>query len=175
MNDDRVKARERFRTCVTAQRMVCCIMLCRVCEQLIQKHGLSGAEALLKQKPDLWREMLLKAQIPALLDVYDVIAESLIYNALYFFRDRIENAFRSRDYIGSLSGERSKRGRNDSIYERLDLQFSWPQAMQHAVAVKGAGITRNSVVQMLKNWRNQGLIEQTGEGEYRKIHTSIGS
>ena len=175
MNDDRVKARERFRTCVTAQRMVCCIMLCRVCEQLIQKHGLSGAEALLKQKPDLWREMLLKAQIPALLDVYDVIAESLIYNALYFFRDRIENAFRSRDYIGSLSGERSKRGRNDSIYERLDLQFSWPQAMQHAVAVKGAGITRNSVVQMLKNWRNQGLIEQTGEGEYRKIQTSIGS
>ena len=44
MNDDRVKARERFRTCVTTQRMVCCIMLCRVCEQLIQKHGLIGAE-----------------------------------------------------------------------------------------------------------------------------------
>ncbi len=100
-NDDRVKARERFRTCVTTQRMVCCIMLCKVCEQLIQKHGLAGAETQLKQNPILWKEMLLKAQTPSMLDNYDVIADSLLDNALYFFRDRIESAFHSSSYVGS--------------------------------------------------------------------------
>ena len=168
-NDDRTRARQRFRVCVTAQRMTCCLMLCRVCEQLIQKHGLAGAEAQLKQQPGLWREMLLKAQTPQLLSAYDVIADSLIDNALYFFRDRIENAFTSRDYAGSQNGERIKRGKNDSIYERLDVQFSYQQAMQHSVALKGAGITHNSVRQMLKNWRKQGLVVLTEDGNYRKV------
>ena len=169
MNDDRVKARQRFRVCVTAQRMTCCVMLCKVCESLIQKHGLNGAESQLKQKPNLWKEQLLKAQTPQMLEIYDVIAESLIENALYFFRDRIENAFRSRDYSGSMSGERLKSGKNDSIFERLDPQFTEDQAMQHSVAVKGAGVTRNSVIQMLKNWRKQGLIERIDNKKYRKL------
>ena len=171
MNDDRVKARERFRTCVTTQRMVCCIMLCKVCEQLIQKHGLVGAETQLKQHPDLWRDMLLKVQTPAMLDIYDVIADSLLDNALYFFRERIENAFRSRNYIGG--NERRRQGKNDSIYERLDLDFSFDMALQHSVSVNGAGVSRNQVHQMLKNWRKQGLITQTGPAQYRKLLGSV--
>jgi hypothetical protein len=167
-NDDRVKARQRFRVCVTTQRMVCCLMLCKVCEQLIQKHGLNGAETLLKQKPDLWKEMLLKTQTAQMLEVYDVIADSLMENALFFFRERIENAYGSRDYAGSQNGLRSKRGRNDSIYERLDMQFTLAQAMQQSVALKGAGVTQNSVRQMLKNWRSQGLVEQTGHETFKK-------
>ena len=115
MNDDRTRARQRIRVCVTAQRMTCCLMLCKVCETLIQKHGLSGAEIRLKQYPNLWKEMLLKVQTPTMLEVYDVIADSLLENALYFFRDRIENAFASRDYAGGQNGERQKRGKNDSI------------------------------------------------------------
>ena len=166
-NDDRVKARERFRTCVTTQRMVCCLMLCRVCEQLIQKHGVTGAEALLKQKPDLWREMLLKAQTPALLDTYDVIADSLIETALYFFRDRIEAAFRSRNYVGN--NERRRMGKNDTIYERLDFDFGFEMALQHSVRANGASVTRNQVHQMLKNWMKQGLIVRTESGQYRKL------
>ena len=170
-NDDRTKARQRIRVCITAQRMTCCLMLCKVCETLIQKHGLSGAESRLKQQPGLWKEMLLKVQTPTMLEAYDVIADTLIENALHFFRDRIENAFCSRDYAGYLSGERSKRGRNDSIFERLDPQFSFEQAMQHSVAVKGAGVTHNSVRQMLKNWRKQGLVFLTDEGRYRKVNS----
>ena len=168
-NDDKVRARQRFRVCVTAQRMTCCLMLCRVCESLIAKHGLSGAEARLKQQPNLWHELLLKAQTAQMLDTYDVIADSLLENALHFFRDRIEAAFSSRNYAGYLSGDRMKRGRNDSIYERLDVQFTFEQAMQHSVAVKGAGITRNGVRQMLKNWRRQGLVVPTENGRYRKL------
>ena len=166
-NDDRVKARERFRTCVTAQRMVCCMMLCKVCEQLIQKHGLNGAETQLKQNPNLWKEMILKAQTPTMLDTYDVIADSLLDNALYFFRDRIENAFRSRDY--AVRNERRRIGKNDTIYERLDVEFNVDMALQHSVSVNGAGVSRNQVRQMLKNWKNQGLIVQTEAGRYRKV------
>jgi hypothetical protein len=169
MNDDRTRARQRFRVCVTAQRMTCCLMLCKVCEGLIQKHGLNGAEVQLKQNPLLWKELLLKAQIPSLLEAYDVIADSLLENALYFFRDRIENAFSSRDYAGYMNGERMRRSKNDSIYERLDPVFTFEQATQQAVAMKGAGVTHNTVRQMLKNWRNQGLVLQTPERKFRKI------
>jgi len=168
-NDDRTRARQRFRVCVTAQRMTCCLMLCKVCEGLIQKHGLSGAETKLKQHPNLWKELLLKAQTPTMLEAYNVIADSLLENALYFFRSRIENAFLSRDYAGNPCSERQKRGKNDSIFERLDFHFSFEQAMQHSVAVKGAGVNHNTVRQMLKNWRKQGLVVQEEEGKYRKM------
>ena len=169
MNDDKVRARQRFRVCVTAQRMTCCLMLCKVCETLIQKHGLSGAESRLKQYPNLWKEMLLRAQTPQMLEAYDVIADSLLENALHFFRDRIENAFASRDYAGYRNGERLKRGKNDSIYNRLDMLFTFEQATQHSIAIKGAGVTHNSVRQMLKNWGKQGLVVLTDEGKYRKM------
>lgn len=168
-NDDKTMARQRMRVCVTAQRMTCCLMLCKVCEGLIQKHGLAEAEALLKQQPDLWKALLQDEQTPQMLEVYDVIANTLVDNALCFFRERIEKAFNSRDYQFNLSGERSKHGRNDSIYARLDPLFTFEQAMQHSVAMKGAGVTRNSVKQMLKNWRIQGLIEQAEEKKYRKL------
>ncbi len=167
-NDDKVRARQRFRICVTAQRMTCCLMLCKVCETLIQKHGVSGAEKLLKQKPDLWQTMLQKAQTPQLLEAYDVVADYLMETALYFFRDRIEAAFQSRDYSGS--NDRQRMGRNDSIFERLDVEFGFEGAFQHSVSVKGANVSRNSVRQMLKNWKKQGLIVQTEAGRYRKVN-----
>ena len=168
MNDDKVKARQRFRICVTAQRMTCCLMLCKVCEQLIQKHGLSGAESRLKQNPNLWKEMLLKTQTPSMLAIYDVIADSLMENALFYFRERIENAYNSRNYAGSQGNGRVRRTKNDSIYARLDLEFTFEQAMQQTIAIKGAGVTRNSVQQMLKNWCNQGLSTQIEKGKFRK-------
>ena len=167
-NDDKTRARQRFRICVTAQRMTCCLMLCKVCEQLIQKHGLNGAETLLKQKPTLWKEMLVKTQTAQMLETYDVIADSLMDNALFFFRERIENAVNSRNYAGNQNDVRMRRGKNDSIYERLDQQFTFAQAMQQSVIEKGAGVTQNSVQQMLKNWRNQGLIVQTNNDTFRK-------
>ena len=166
-NDDKVRARQRFRICVTAQRMTCCIMLCKVAEQLIQKHGLGGAEKLLKQKTDLWQTMLQKAQTPQLLEVYNVVADYLMETALYFFRDRIEAAFNSREYSGT--NDRQRMGKNDSIFERLDVEFGFDGAFQHSVSVKGANVSRNTVRQMLKNWKKQGLIVQTEVGRYKKV------
>ncbi|MBR4709114.1 MAG: DUF3987 domain-containing protein, partial [Bacteroidaceae bacterium] len=166
-SDDRVRARQRFRVCVTAQRMTCCLMLCKVAELLIQKHGYNGAEKQLKASPDLWKKMLLDVQTPRMLETYDTIADYLLETALWFFRDRIENAFASRDY--AVDSDRRRMGKNDSIYERLDAEFSFDGALQHSVAVKGSSVSRNSVRQMLKNWKNQGLIVQTEPRKYRKV------
>ncbi len=170
-NHDMVKARQRFRVCVTAQRMTCCLMLCKVCELLIQQYGMDGAESQLKQFPDLWKDLLGQVQTPQMLENYDAIADALMESALFFFRERIEDAFNCREYTSCCIGERVIRGRNDSIYERLDMQFDFDQAMQQSVAIKGADITHNSVRQMLKNWRKQGLIVQMGDNVFRKIHS----
>ena len=168
-NDDKVKARQRFRICPTTMRMMTCLMLCRVASLLIDKHGLSGAEKLLKTQPNLWKEMIVKLQQPSFLSAFDVLADYQIDNAMYFFRDRIEAAFTSKDYCGQIISERTKRGKNDSIFSRLDNTFSFEQALQHSIAVKGANTSRNSVHQMLKNWRRQGLIEAVQGNKYQKL------
>ena len=169
-NDDRVKARQRFRICPTTMRMMTCLMLCRVAALLIDKHGLSGAETRLKQNPGLWKEMVMKQQQPSFLAAFNVLADYLLDNALFFFRERIEAAFSSNTYI-STSSERCKRGKNDSIFERLAESFSFEQALQQSIAVKGAGISRNAVFQMLKNWRKQGLVTKQ-QNKFEKVKTS---
>ena len=168
-NDDKVKARQRFRICPTTMRMMTCLMLCRVASLLIDKHGLSGAEKLLKTQPNLWKEMIVKLQQPSFLSAFDVLADYQIDNAMYFFRDRIEAAFTSKDYCPRDVAERTRRGKNDTIFSRLDNTFSYEQALQHSIAVKGANISRNAVYQMLKNWRRQGLIADVAGKKYQKI------
>ncbi len=163
-NDDKIKARQRFRICPTTMRMMTCIMLCRVVAALIDKHGVAGAETRLKQEPGLWREMILKQQTPAMLSAFDVLADYQMDNALFFFRERIEAAFMASSYVGTASFERLRHGKNDSIFERLDPSFSFEQALQQSVAVKGPNTSRNAVQQMLKNWRKQGLVVKV-EGE----------
>ena len=51
----------------------------------------------------------------------------------------------------------------------LDIQFSFEQAMQQSVAVKGANVNHNTVRQMLKNWRKQKLVVLEEDGNYRKV------
>ena len=51
----------------------------------------------------------------------------------------------------------------------LEPLFTFDQALQQSLAVKGAQSTRNSVHQMLKNWRKQGLVMKTEEASYRKL------
>ena len=169
-NDDKVKARQRFRICPTTMRMMTCLMLCRVAAQLIDRHGLAGAETRLKQQPGLWKELIVKQQQPSFLAAFDVLADYQIDNALHFFRDRIEAAFSSRDYSGQATTERTRRGRNDSIFERLDTTFSFEQALHHSISVKGAGTSRNTVRQMLKNWRKQGLVSFEPNNSFRKTY-----
>ena len=172
-NDDKVKARQRFRICPTTMRMMTCIMLCKVAETLIQKHGFQGAEKQLKQNPLLWKEMIVKTQTPTMLEAFNILADYQLDNALYFFRSRIEDAFSSKSYCGQTTYDRSRRGRNDSIFERLDVTFSFEQALQQSIAVKGANVTREVVRQMLKNWKRQGLIGVLPDMRYQKVQPSV--
>lgn len=172
-NDDKVKARQRFRICPTTMRMMTCIMLCKVAETLIQKHGFQGAEKQLKQNPLLWKEMIVKTQTPTMLEAFNILADYQLDNALYFFRSRIEDAFSSKSYCGQSLYDRSRRGRNDSIFERLDVTFTFEQAEQQSVAVKGASSTRESVKQMLKNWKRQGLISVLPDKRYQKASSTV--
>lgn len=171
-NDDKVKARQRFRICPTTMRMMTCIMLCKVLETLIQKHGFNGAEKQLKESPDLWKGMLVKTQTPTMLETFNILADYQLDNALYFFRSRIEDAFSSKNYCSQSSYDRTHRGKNDSIFERLDVTFTFEQAEQQSVAVKGATATHETVRQMLKNWKRQGLISILPDKRYQKV-TSI--
>lgn len=170
-NDDKIKARQRFRICPTTMRMMTCIMLCKVAEQLIKAHGLAGAEKRLKENPQLWKEMIVKTQTPTMLAVFDVLADYQMENALYFFRERIEAAFSSREYVGQTEKPRVIRGKNDTIFARLDSVFTSEQATQQSIAIKGTNVTKTMVRQMLKNWRKQGLIAQIPDGRFQKILT----
>ena len=172
-NDDKVKARQRFRICPTTMRMMTCILLCKVAETLIQKHGFQGAEKLLKQNPGLWKDLIIKMQTPTMLAVFNVLADYQLDNALYFFRSRIEDAFSSRDYCGQMPYDRTHRGKNDSIFERLDTTFSFEQAQQQSISVKGANTTLEAVKQMLKNWKRQGLIVVLPDMRYQKLSSTV--
>ena len=172
-NDDKVKARQRFRICPTTMRMMTCIMLCKVIETLIQKHGFQGAEKQLKQNPLIWKELIVKMQTPTMLAAFNILADYQLDNALYFFRSRIEDAFSSKSYCGQTAYDRSRRGRNDSIFERLDVTFSFEQALQQSIAVKGANVTREVVRQMLKNWKRQGLIGVLPDMRYQKVQPTV--
>ena len=147
-NDDKTKARQRFRTCPTAMRMTACLMLCRVAEQLIQRHGLQGAETQLKADPTLWQKMLQRQQTPQMLATFDVLADYMIDNAIYFFRERIEEAFRAATYAPSDS-LRTQKGSNDTIYRKLAGQFSTEEAYGATVSVRGFDVQRGRVFTML--------------------------
>ena len=172
-NDDKVKARQRFRICPTTMRMMTCIMLCKVAETLIQKHGFQGAEKQLKQNPLIWKELIVKMQTPTMLAAFNILADYQLDNALYFFRSRIEDAFSSKSYCGQTAYDRTRRGRNDSIFERLDVTFSFEQALQQSFAVKGTNVTREVVRQMLKNWKRQGLIGVLPDMHYQKVQPTV--
>ena len=172
-DDDKVKARQRFRICPTTMRMMACIMLCKVAESLIQKLGAEESETRLKENPLLWKEMIVKMQTPSMLSAFDVLANYQLENALYFFRSRIEAAFSSKDYCGQAPADRIRRGRNDTIFERLDVTFTFEQAQQQSVAIKGANVTHEAVRQMLKNWKRQGLINILPDSRYQKVASTV--
>lgn len=102
--------------------------------------------------------------------MFDIIADSLIDNAMFFFGDRIEFAMKSSSYASSqpMLGSRTRKGKNDSIFNRLPIEFTDDIAYKNAKVVKGVGAQPNAVRMMLKNWVKQGLIEPAGEGNYRK-------
>ena len=168
-NDDKTKARQRFRTCPTAMRMTACLMLCRVAELLIQRHGLQGAETRLKGDPTLWQNLLQRQQTPQMLATFDVLADYMIDNAIYFFRERIEEAFRAGTYTPS-DAPRTKKGCNDTIYQKLGGQFTAEEAYGATINVRGFDVQKGRVLTMLYRWEKQGIVQRIDKGVYKKTY-----
>ena len=166
-NDDKTKARQRFRTCPTAMRMTACLMLCRVAEQLIQHHGLQGAETQLKADPTLWQKMLQRQQTPQMLATFDVLADYMIDNAIYFFRERIEEAFRAATYAPA-DAPRTKKSSNDTIYKQLETNFTSDEAFSLAMSLRGGNVTKVRINFMLYRWERQGMVRRIDRGVYKK-------
>ncbi len=166
-NDDKTKARQRFRTCPTAMRMTACLMLCRVAEQLIQHHGLQGAETQLKADPTLWQKMLQRQQRPQMLATFDVLADYMIDNAIYFFRERIEEAFRAATYAPA-DAPRTKKSSNDTIYKQLETNFTSDEAFSLAMSLRGGNVTKVRINSMLYRWERQGMVRRIDRGVYKK-------
>ena len=171
-NDDKTLARQRFRTCPTAMRMTTCLMLCRVAEQLIRSYGMRGAEKRLKTEPTLWQKLLRRQQTPQMLEAFDVIADYMIDNTIFFFRNRIESAFHSPDYVPS-GKPRSRRTKNDTIYEQLADRFSTEEAYDTSISVRGFEVTKGRVFTMLYRWEKQGMVERLDKGVYRKTQRAV--
>ena len=171
-NDDKTLARQRFRTCPTAMRMTTCLMLCRVAEQLIRSYGMQGAEKRLKTEPTLWQKLLRRQQTPQMLEAFDVVADYMIDNTIFFFRNRIESAFHSPDYVPS-GKPRSRRTKNDTIYEQLADRFTTEEAYDTSISVRGFEVTIGRVFTMLYRWEKQGMVERLDKGVYRKTQRAV--
>ena len=174
-DDDRVRANLRKRVAVTAMRYVCCLMLCAYAEMLLRclddrgkealpdwADGASTAEEYLNTHADAIGQQLRALQTSEWLETYDVLADYLLDSLLYFYRDRIEQAY--ADPCHTVS-QRLHAGSNDTVYDKLPHEFSVEQARQ----AKGASATDNQVRQMLKNWKSRRLIESAEHGRYRKL------
>ena len=167
-NDDKTLARMRFRVCPTTMRMMTCLMLCRVAERLIQDYGVKGAEDRLRNDPTIWCSMLVEEQTPEMLEAFDVLADYMLDNALYFFRRRIEAAFSSSAYPHSAF-KRSRKGKNDTIFQRLKMVFTAEEAREATISLRGCSVSQARVGMMLYRWEQQGLIVRDDEKSYRKL------
>ena len=173
-NYDRVGAQLRMRTAVTAMRYTCCVMLCSYAQWLLENldwkrgakfkwaHGCKTALEFLKAHPRAVEEQLLQFQTEDMLNNFEVIADYIQDTLEFYFKDKITSAKESSNY---MIGERILQGKNDDYYSQLQDEFT----VEEAARVKGNGASINSVRQMLKNWKKQGLIKTILPGRYRKI------
>ena len=107
-----------------------------------------------------------------MLAAYDVIADYLVDNDIYFFRSKLAKAYeQNRNERGGDDSKRSRRGKNDTIFDLLPQNFSKSDALKMATRVKGENVSDNSIAKMLYNWKSSGLVVMEG-GLFKKIATT---
>ena len=172
-NFDRVAARTRLRIPVTTMRMVCAFTCCKLATMLVEKidtakkkpawaDGARTAEEYLQSHPSAVAEHLAKMQDEEMMALYDTLSEYLTDTQLYYFRTRIEQAYESDNY--KVDG-RTRRGKNDSVFERLPQKFD----LRQAASAKGHATADAVIRTMVYQWCKQGLIRNVGNGLYEKL------
>lgn len=167
-NNDKVLARGRIRTCVTAQRMVGCVVLCATVEELIRKcGGISQAEDKLRRDSRCWLKIAEQlAEDESILSCFDIFADYMLENMMMYFHDKMEAAFNTENYTGVVHGYKTK---NKTIYASLAKQFSLSDAYAQAIKLKGSKVTSQSVRHMLYMWERQGLVMKQDKENFVKI------
>jgi len=172
-NDDKVRARFRFRIAVSTMRCVAILMLCDFAGWLLREldnkeekpewaKGCTTAAEYLTTHPEATAYWLpRKFQKKQLLDTFNLLADYYLDESLRFFRTKVMEASKSLS-LGGI-GQRSLHGRNDSIFEKLSQQFTLKEA-QKARPDQNYDRTRS----MLRNWTKAKLVENIGTGLYRK-------
>lgn len=172
-NDDRVAARTRMRIPVIAMRMVCALTACSFAAYLVDNidkanqkpdwaDGAQTAEEYLKQHPEATAKYMKRVQNKSMMALYDILTEYLTETMLYYFRGRIEKSYQSEDYLPS---GRTKRGKNDVVFEKLPQTFT----LKEAAAARGTSSAGNKIRGMVYQWQKQGLVKNIDNGKYEKI------
>jgi hypothetical protein len=153
-------------------RMVVAFACCKLAATLVEKidkakkkpawaDGAKSAEEYLKSHPNGVANHLTKMQDEEMMTLYDTLSEYLTDTQLYYFRSRIEQAYESDNY---KTEGRTRRGKNDSVFERLPQKFD----LRQAAAAKGHATADGLIRNMVYVWCKQGLVRNTGNGEYEK-------
>ena len=93
----------------------------------------------------------------------------MIDNAIYFFRERIEEAFRAGTYAPADT-PRTQKGCNDTIYQKLGGQFTTEEAYGATINVRGFDVQKGRVRTMLYRWEKQGIVQRIEKGVYKKTY-----
>ena len=126
-----------------------------------------GAEKALVENPDITAELIVDEQTPAMLKVYQNIADYIVDMEMLFFGDKIKAKYEDKN-CRVLGDERKYRTNNDTIYECLPTVFSKDQLAQQCKINTGEDPTETKVWSMLRNWKRQGLIVSQGNGFKKK-------
>ncbi|MBP5507188.1 MAG: DUF3987 domain-containing protein [Prevotella sp.] len=173
---DKVLARQRFRGCINSQRVSGAILLCKCLEKLYNDCGndIDKAERELKRSPRCWMRYIDECFENQYMDqVFQVVTDAMLDITLYFFRERLAEAYADKDYAKVTSAPVKSKSANSTVYDLLPTEFTFEQAMSQAIDVKGVNISANNVSQMLKNWKNHGLVEYLGSKRYTKNLSSV--
>ena len=173
---DKVLARQRFRGCINSQRVSGAILLCKCLEKLYNDCGndIDKAERELKRSPRCWMRYIDECFENRYMDqVFQVVTDAMLDITLYFFRERLAEAYADKDYAKVTSAPVKSKSANSTVYDLLPTEFTFEQAMSQAIDVKGVNISANNVSQMLKNWKNHGLVEYLGSKRYTKNLSSV--
>ncbi|MBR5482301.1 MAG: DUF3987 domain-containing protein [Bacteroidaceae bacterium] len=163
---DKVLARSRMRTHVTAYRMTVALLLVSAAEKLLDTHGFAGAQALLQSSPEAWIPLMQNMQKEAQKEMYTTIADSLINESLRYFRARIEAAYRSKNYAAHEVGRRINT--NDAVLDALPRTFSFNEVLAAMEQGKSESVSRNAVSAQLRRWKSAQKITKSANG-YEKL------
>ena len=168
-NFDAVLARQRMRVCVTAQRITCCMMLCSMLENLIDRKGsVENAEDYLKRNPTAWKDLLAKEQTDAMKSNYELIADTLLDTNMYYFKKQIR--FANEEAEENISGAAHARALpSQSVFDLLEQEFTTAEVGVAYHRVKGRTVTNSCLAQMITVWIKRGMAVKKERGYYNKI------